>query len=63
MPKDDLNGIYLLYGEETYLIEKAIKNIKKTFGELIPGINYIRNRCREFRYAYYKYRNSCFWVS
>ena len=44
MPKEDLKGIYLLYGEETYLIEKSIKNIKKAFGELIPGINYIRNR-------------------
>lgn len=36
-----LNGIYLLYGEETYLLETTLKKIKKEFGELIPGINYI----------------------
>lgn len=44
MPKEELKGIYLLYGEETYLIEKTVKSIKKAFGELIPGINYIRYR-------------------
>ena len=34
-------GIYLLYGEETYLLEQQLKKIKKNFGELIKGINYI----------------------
>lgn len=33
--------IYLLYGNETYLKENKIKKIKKEFGELIKGINYI----------------------
>lgn len=33
--------IYLLYGEETFLLENTIKAIKKNFGELITGINYI----------------------
>lgn len=41
MPKE-LNNIYLLYGEEEYLTEKAVKNIKKEFGDLILGINYIK---------------------
>ena len=36
-----LSSIYLLYGEEKYLIENDIKKIKKIFGELIKGINYI----------------------
>lgn len=36
-----LSSIYLLYGEEKYLIESNIKKIKKIFGELIKGINYI----------------------
>ncbi len=36
-----LNSIYLLYGEEQYLIEMTINKIKKKFGEKILGINYI----------------------
>ncbi len=36
-----LSSIYLLYGEEKYLIENDIKKIKKIFGDLIKGINYI----------------------
>lgn len=30
-----LNSIYLLYGEEQYLLENAVKKIKKIFGELL----------------------------
>jgi len=37
-----LNSIYLFYGEELYLLENAVKKIKKLFGELILGINYIQ---------------------
>lgn len=37
----NLRSIYLLYGEEQYLIDMAIKKIKKKFGELLLGINYI----------------------
>ncbi len=37
-----LNNIYLFYGEELYLLENAVKKIKKLFGELILGINYIQ---------------------
>ena len=33
-----LSSIYLLYGEEKYLIENDVKKIKKIFGELIKGI-------------------------
>lgn len=36
-----LAEIYLLYGEETYLIDTCVKKIKKLFGEIIKGINYI----------------------
>jgi len=34
-------GIYLLYGEDTFLLEQQLNKIKKNFGEMIKGINYI----------------------
>lgn len=37
----NLSSLYLLYGEEKFLLEQSLKNIKKNFGELIQGINYI----------------------
>ena len=37
-----LNSIYLLYGEETFLLETCLKKIKTNFGELKEGINYIK---------------------
>ena len=37
----NLRGLYLLYGEETFLLENCLKSIKKLFGEMINGINYI----------------------
>lgn len=35
-------AISLLYGEETYLLEAKLKKIKKDFGELVKGINFIQ---------------------
>ena len=35
-------AIYLFFGEEQYLIETKVKKIKKDFGDLIQGINYIQ---------------------
>ena len=37
-----LNSLYLLYGEEVFLIESNLKKIKKLFGEIVPGINYVQ---------------------
>lgn len=37
-----LKSVYLLYGEETFLLENCVKKIKTDFGELINGINYIK---------------------
>lgn len=34
-------GIYLLYGEETFLLKQQLKKIKKIFGKTVKGINYI----------------------
>ena len=36
-----LKGIYLLYGEDTFLLEQQLHKIKKNFGEVVKGINYI----------------------
>ena len=35
-----LNNIYLLYGEERFLLDNNVKKIKKLFGETVNGINY-----------------------
>ena len=39
--QNQIDSLYLLYGEETYLMETNLKKIKKQFGECINGINYI----------------------
>ena len=36
-----LRSLYLLYGEELFLLETSLKKIKTLFGECIKGINYI----------------------
>lgn len=36
-----LNSLYLLYGEELFLIESNLKRIRTLFGECVKGINYI----------------------
>lgn len=37
-----LESMYLLYGEETFLLDASTKKIKKLFGDIINGINYIQ---------------------
>lgn len=37
----NLDSLYLFYGPEKYLIEEAVKKIKKSFEKLQKGINYI----------------------
>ena len=36
-----LQTLYLLYGEELFLLETSLRKIKNLFGECITGINYI----------------------
>lgn len=38
---NNLNSIYLLYGEELFLLESSLKKIKNLFGKCIKGINFI----------------------
>ena len=37
-----MESLYLLYGQETYLLNDFVKKIKKSFDKLIEGINFIR---------------------
>jgi DNA polymerase-3 subunit delta len=41
LKKGVLIPLYLLYGDEKYLLEMCIKKIKNLFGEKVKGINYI----------------------
>lgn len=41
LKQSNLSNIYVLYGEELFLLENILKKIKKQFGELVSGINYI----------------------
>lgn len=38
---NQLDSIYLLHGEELYLLENVLKKIQGIFGEKVKGINYI----------------------
>lgn len=36
-----MDSLYLLYGEEKYLLENSLSKLLKEFGEKINGINFI----------------------
>ena len=42
LKQNKLDSLYFFYGEEVYLLEQSLKKIKKLFGQLIEGINYIK---------------------
>ena len=42
LKQGELNSLYLLYGEEEFVLATCVKKIKKLFGEKILGINYIQ---------------------
>lgn len=41
LKNNNLTSLYLLYGEELFLLETLLKKIKVLFGECVKGINYI----------------------
>lgn len=50
LKNEELQSLYLLYGEELYLLETILKKIKSLFGEAVKGINYIHideTNCQE----------------
>ncbi len=44
LKEEKLNSVYVLYGEETYLLETAVKKIKKIFGEKVVRYKLYRTR-------------------
>ena len=44
LKEEKLNSVYVLYGEETYLLETAVKKIKKIFGEKVVWYKLYRTR-------------------
>lgn len=61
--KDEkVNSIYLLYGEETYLLETAVKKIKKLFGEKVVRNKLYRVRWRNNRKSNARNSNAMFWI-
>ncbi len=61
LKKGNLSSIYLLYGEEEFLLETCVKKIKKLFGELLPGINYIQIDDKNVQNLI-RHRNSSIWI-
>lgn len=41
LKNEKLQSLYLLFGEELFLLESSLKKIKSLFGETVKGINYI----------------------
>lgn len=62
LKNNELNSIYLLYGEETFLLENALKKIKNLFGEIVKGINYIEIDDSNLNSLISDIRNACIWV-
>ena len=60
--QQEIKGIYLLYGEEKFLLENSLKKIKNLFGECLKGINYIAIDDTNLRRNNFRFRNSMFWI-
>lgn len=58
LKKGNLSTLYLLYGEERFLLENAVKKIKNLFGEMISGINYITIDDTNIRKLNFRNRNT-----
>lgn len=56
-----LNSLYLLYGEERFLLENCLKKMKSIFGETLKGINYVTIDETNLRRDNIRFRNSKLW--
>ena len=57
-----IEGIYLLYGEETFLLESSLKKLKKLFGELILRNKLYSNRRNKCGRINIRFRNTSIWL-
>ena len=62
LKSEKLSSLYLLYGEEKFLLENSLKKIKSLFGECLKGINYITIDDTNLRRNNFRFRNSKFWI-
>lgn len=60
LKNEKLSSIYLLYGEERFLLESSLKKIKSIFGECLKGINYITIDDTNLRRNHFRFRNTMF---
>lgn len=58
LKNENLGSLYLLYGEEKFLLENSLKRIKSLFGETLRGINYITIDDTNLRRNYFGFRNT-----
>lgn len=62
LKNENLNSLYLLYGEEKFLLENSLKKIKTLFGECLKGINYITIDDTNLRRNNFGSRNAMLWI-
>lgn len=62
LKEEKLGYMYLLHGEEIYLLETAVKKIKKLFGEKIIRHKLYRIRGRNNRKSYARTSDAMFWI-
>lgn len=62
LKNNQLNRMYLLYGEEIFLLENALKKIKSLFGKIVKGINYVEIDESNLNNLISDIRNTCIWV-
>ena len=58
LKEEKISALYLLYGEEKFLLENSLKKIKALFGQILKGINYINIDENNIRRYYFRNRNS-----
>lgn len=58
LKEEKISALYLLYGEEKFLLENSLKKIKALFGQILKGINYINIDENNIRRSYFRNRNS-----
>mgnify|MGYP004566756861 FL=1 len=62
LKSEKIISLYLLYGEEKFLLENSLKKIKSLFGECLKGINYITIDDTNLRRNNIRPRNSKLWI-